>query len=292
MKKVFPIILALSLTAIGLSACGGSEKSAEAEKAATEEVLDAEASETKALETEAPETQAPETEISEAEVPPAEITKESWIGTWTAVRFEAEGAVVSGKLANYESSFSLKLNDDNTGSMAMQDDWKDGSWSWEEGNTGSFTMNDKSFSMVMNEKGQIEFNLVFDDSSMNLLFEKGTDPDFTIPYDLSKAVPLTDRSILTGTWKTDAMIMNEVCVEGNMDLFGGFDLQIEWGPDGTGTITMNGDASDLTWTVDENGTSLIDEGTSLSLTQLDDRLLLDFTPIMDGMYLILGKQGG
>ena len=86
--------------------------------------------------------------------------------------------------------------------------------------------------------------------------------------------------------------MNEVCVEGNMDLFGGFDLQIEWKPDGTGTITMNGEPSELTWTVDENGTSLIDEGTSLSLTQLDDRLLLDFTPIMDGMYLILGKQGG
>ena len=249
--------------------------------------MDAEASETKANETGAPETQTPETALL-----PADITRESWIGTWTAVRFEAEGAVVSGKLANYESSFSLKLNDDNTGSLAMQDDWKDGSWSWEEGNTGSFTMNDKSFSMFMNEKGQIEFNLVFDDSSMNLLFEKGTDPDFTIPYDLSKAVPLTDRSILTGTWETDAMIMNEVCVEGNMDLFGGFDLQIEWGPDGTGTITMNGEPSELTWTVDENGTSLIDEGTSLSLTQLDDRLLLDFTPIMDGMYLILGQQGG
>ena len=57
-------------------------------------------------------------------------------------------------------------------------------------------------------------------------------------------------------------------------------------------VRSNGDASDLTWTVDENGTTLIDEGTSLSLTQLDDRLLLDFTPIMDGMYLILGKQGG
>lgn len=283
-KKVIPIILALSLAAMGLTSCGGSEKAAETEKA-TEEAIESEAAESQAPETEAAETQAPQTEA-----PPAEITAESWIGTWTAVRVGASGAILTGQLENMDMNFTLVLNEDGSASMSMMDDAKDGSWEKGDGSAASLTLEDHTFAMEMGGNSQVQVVLEVDDQRMDVFLEKGTDPVRVPAFDPANAAAIKDASGLSGVWKASGLIMNGVCIEGNMDDFGGFDMQLELKDDGTGTVTMSGEPDEITWSLGDDGISLVEQDQSLSLKKLDDtRLILDFSVLFDGMYVILNK---
>ena len=289
-KKVIPLILALSLTAMGLTSCGGSEKAAETEKAATEKVVETEAAESEAVETKTSQTEAPQTEAPQTQAPPAEITQESWIGTWSSVKIEMNGAVVTGQLENLELNFTLVLNEDGSASLAMMDDQKDGSWEKGDGSAAAITLEDQTHTMEMDEAGQVKVALEIDDEYMNIFLEKGTDPVRVPAYDPAKAVTLKDTSVLGGVWKATALIMNGVCVEGDMEAFGGFDLQFELKDDGTGSLTMNGEPEEISWTMGDDGISLVDDDQTLSLKQLDEtRLILDFSILSDGMYVILNK---
>lgn len=299
-KRILACLLAFSLSAMMLTACGGSQKTPETQKAAetaaqTEtaqtEAVQTEAATTEVPETEAPATEAPETAAPETETVPAaqELTKDSWLGTWTSVRVAAEGATITGDLSQLEVKFVIELNDDDTANVSFNDDTKECRWSTADGTSAVLTINDNEVPMTINGNDELEFTTDPNGTAMTIVFARGEDPKSAPAYDVEKAVPVTDPSVLEGAWKPAAMVYNGTCIEGNFEAFGGFDLQFDLNADGTGTMGYGENSEEINWTADENGAAITIDDESAQLMALDDYLVVDMTSTTPGLYFIMTK---
>lgn len=279
-RRFLACMLALTLSTMGLGACGGSQKPAETQTAAETEAASSEAAETEAVETEAPVTELPETE------PPVEV---DWTGDWTATQVGMQGAIVTGDLSALEIQFTMTLNEDGSATLSMNDDAQEGIWSENTDGSAALTISEKTVPVVMYDDGSAYMTVDIDDSVMNILFKKGTEPEKKAAYDPADAEKITDPAFPAGSWKALALYTQGICVEGDLSVFGAFDLAMELKADGTGTMSFNEDSSDLTWTIGEEGLSVNSDGTTYQVLQLGEYLVFDFGDDMGGISLILTR---
>ena len=241
------------------------------------------------------------------------VTNKTFVGDWSATKASYNGVTISGMLAAMDMGYSVNFADDGTITMSFGDSSVSGTWKL-DGETAVATIapeegeDERRMPFTVEDEETLTALLETDEESITLTFAKGKDVQSTPEFDAADAKPITDSSVLKGTWKVGAVSAFGMCISGDFenlakDAVPGIDTMTGYGitfnADGTGSFTQNGTTDDATWETTSSGTTITSSGLTFEIKMVKDDILIDLGEMLAGftgsdssldMYLFLTKS--
>jgi len=217
----------------------------------------------------------------------AALAESDLIGVWNAISAEADGMTMDkSMLEMFGMLIKMTFNEDGTGILEMEGEAGEINWS-ESADSVEISVEGDSMTMSKNADG----TLAGDFGGAIIVFEKGDGSEgepaeemseeekmmallaMLAEAEMGEATEGTAEGGLPGVWNAVSAEADGMTMDKSMLEMFGMMIELTLNEDGTGTLAMEGDAGEITWSEGDGVVTIAVEGDSMDMTMNDDGTL-------------------